>query len=81
MNINKELRKVFNTIKFQSEKWDKELKENNKEPMNLYYSAYFGGALDMAKILMKLWNGEISDSELERELFNLDNPTNERKAS
>jgi hypothetical protein len=81
MNVQENLRKVWNVIKSQDEKWGKTLEEQkeNLEPMTMYYAAYYAGATAVAKIIINLWNGELTEGELEHALKTLDNPMNEAK--
>ena len=82
MNIQEKLFKIYNVIKHQSEAWDKALEETKiKEEfdvMTFYYAAYYGGSKDTAKILINLWNGDLTETEISRALQGLDNPRNMR---
>ena len=80
MNIQEKLSKIWNVIKYQSEAWDKTLEETKTkgefDAMTFYYAAYYGGSKDTAKILMNLWNGDLTETEISRALQGLDSPRN-----
>lgn len=82
MNVQENLFKIYNVIKHKSQDWDKaleSLKEKGElDHLTLYYAAYYGGAQDVAKILINLWNGDLSEDELDRSLKMLHNPINEK---
>ena len=81
MNIQTQLFRILNIVKTKSLEFDKKLGDRNKEPMDFYYAAYYGGAYNTAKILINIYNGDISDEELGHLIQGLDSPENERKAS
>ena len=81
MNIQENLFKIWNVVKHQSKDWDEVLEKSKEsvEPMTMYYAAYYGGARDVAKILINLWNGDLTEEELNASLKMLHNPKNEVK--
>lgn len=81
MNIQAGLFKVLNVVKAKSGEFDKRLEEGDKDMMDYYYAAYYGGAYTLAKILINVYNGDMEESELEYLIKKLDSPENERKAS
>jgi len=84
MNIQEQLFKIHNVVKHQSKDWDEILEKESKtgiEPMTMYYAAYYAGAYALDKILINLWNGDLTEEELDLSLKMLHNPTNEKVQS
>jgi len=88
MNITAQLFRIFNTVKANAFEWDKRLEltaeemESKKDltyPSSYYYAAYYGGAYDAAKIMLKTYRGEFTDTEVEQWVKTLDCPENEGK--
>lgn len=71
MNINKQLRRVHNIIKHSQDDWAKRL---GKEDESNFYAPYFLGALGASEILIHIWSGNLTESELERAIEELKNP-------
>jgi len=69
MNIRSNLFKIYNTVKYQSAKLDKQAEaEHNSGGLTGetgYLAAYYGGARDVSKLLLKIYNGEMSESKVE----------------
>ena len=84
MNVQEKLFRIWNVVKHQSEFWDKSLAENKDkefDPMVYYYTAYYAGAAAISKIYINLWNGDITETEINHALMMLDNPYNEKKVN
>jgi len=85
MNIQEQLFKIHNVVKHQSKDWDEVLEKESKSgeiaPMTMYYAAYYAGAYALDKILINLWNGDLTEEELDLSLKMLHNPTNEKVQS
>ena len=69
MNITAEERKIYNKVKHL------QIAEDDITPVNFGLAAFRAGQLDMAKLLMKLRNGELSEYQLRTEVATLDNHT------
>ena len=65
MNIQANLFKTLNIAKIKSGEYEEKVKSGSREPMELYYSAYYSGAYTIAKILIKIYNGELTDEQLD----------------
>ena len=66
MNIQSNLRKIYNKIK------SLQIEEDNLDADNFGQAAYYAGMLDASKLFMKLYNGELSEEEVDRELAKLE---------
>ena len=70
MNINEQLRRAHNVIKYSQKEWEGKLGEPEAE----FFAPYFLGALAASEILIHIWRGNILDSELEKAIIKLKNP-------
>lgn len=76
MNINEQLRRAHNVIKFGEKDWSERLAK--EEETSEFYAPYFFGALAASEILIHIWSGNLSDRELEQAIRKLKEPI-ERK--
>ena len=76
MNIQEQLFKIYNKVKYNSEYWGKLLEESNKRleggeeaterDGEIFYNAtFYEGASRMGKMFLNTYNGDSSDSDLE----------------
>lgn len=72
MNINEQLRRVHNVIKFHEKDWSEKLQRG--EEASGFYAPYFLGALGASEILIHIWAGNLSDRELEQAIEKLKDP-------
>ena len=66
MNIDSNIRKVYNKSKYN------QIDEDDLTAENFGEAAYRAGQYDMAKLLIKLFKGELTDNDLEMELAKLE---------
>ena len=66
MNIQANLRKIYNRIR------RLQIPEDDITADNYGQGAYFAGMLDSAKLFMKLYNGELTETQIEIELAKLE---------
>ena len=85
MNIQAQLFKQYNKVKYNAEHWAKELEKSNEKMLKgeiateadgeIFYNAtFFAGAQFFGKIFLNTYQGDFNDKEAEHWLKVLDNP-------
>ena len=62
MNIQQVLRKVYNQVR------SYQIPETDVKPENFARAIYMAGMLDSAKIFIKIYNGELSEHQIDMEM-------------